>query len=329
MNNSLFASETGATIGNITYKNNTTGQDLGTQKPTGSGENPTGAGDYTASVTITVGGTTYTLTKDYTLSNLFTINNSYPQFSIGTEKYSVTNRAAENETVTLTFTPQYGETLKSLSVKGATTNYSLGNGINKVDDTHYTFSMPAEEVNISEATFGIDENDFVQDGDTYTIKNADGWNYFCLLTNYDTTLDGFNGKTVKLDKDIEVSTMEGMNAHPFKGTFDGQNHTLTFNHEASEDLSAPFHYINGATISNLHVDGTITGDAYADLCAVLHIGYEPDRRCADACYHDITDRDTYNTGKSENRTSELQRRCICSRCGKMVYDTYRCPSFGG
>jgi len=264
-NNSLFASETGATIGNITYRNNTTGVDLGTQKPTGSGENPTGAGDYTASVTINVGGTTYTLTKDYTLSNLFTINNSYPQFSIGTEKYSVTNRAAENETVTLTFTPQYGETLKSLSVKGATTNYSLENGITKVDDTHYTFSMPAEEVSISEATFGIDENDFVQDGDTYTIKNANGWNYFCLLTNYDTTLDGFNGKTVKLDKDIEVSTMEGMSGHPFKGTFDGQNHTLTFNRTAAEDFCAPFHYINGATISNLHVDGTITGDAYECL----------------------------------------------------------------
>lgn len=169
LNNSLFASETGATIGNITYRNNTTGQDLGTQKPTGSGENPTGAGDYTASVTINVGGTTYTLTKDYTLSNLYTINNSYPQFSFGTENYSVTNRAAENETVTLTFTPQYGETLNSLSVKGETTNYSLGNGITKVDDTHYTFLMPAEEVNISEATFGVDENDFVQDGDTYTI----------------------------------------------------------------------------------------------------------------------------------------------------------------
>ncbi|MBQ6025928.1 MAG: leucine-rich repeat protein [Lachnospiraceae bacterium] len=260
LNNSLFASETGATIGNITYRNNTTGEDLGTQKPTGSGEHPTGAGDYTASVTINVGGTTYTLTKDYALSNLFTINNSYPQFSIGTEKYSVTNRAAENETVTLTFTPQYGETLNSLSVKGETTNYSLGNGITKVDDTHYTFLMPAEEVNISEATFGIDENDFVQDGDTYTIKNADGWNYFCLLTNYDTTLDGFNGKTVKLDKDIEVSTMAGTSNHPFKGMFDGQNHTLTFNLTASEDYSAPFHYTDGGTIIiNLHVQGTITG----------------------------------------------------------------------
>ena len=268
LNNSLFASETGATIGNITYRNNTTGVDLGTQKPTGSGENPTGAGDYTASVTINVGGTTYTLTKDYTLSYFYTINNSYPQFSIGTENYSVTNRAAENETVTLTFTPQYGETLNSLSVKGETTNYSLGNGITKVDDTHYTFSMPAEEVNISEATFGIDENDFVQDGDTYTIKNADGWNYFCLLTNYDTTLDGFNGKTVKLDKDIEVSTMAGT-THPFKGTFDGNGKTLTFNRTAEAMYTAPFQNTNGATIRNLHVTGLIEGNSISSLAGLV------------------------------------------------------------
>ena len=56
-----------------------------------------------------------------------------------------------------------------------------------------------------------------------------------------------------------------MSNHPFKGTFDGQNHTLTFNLTASGDFSAPFHYINGATISNLHVDGTITGGTYGSL----------------------------------------------------------------
>ena len=28
---------------------------------------------------------------------------------------------------------------------------------------------------------------------------------------------------------------------------------------------APFHYINGATISNLHVEGTITGGTYESL----------------------------------------------------------------
>lgn len=187
LNNSLFASETGATIGNITYRNNTTGEDLGTQKPTGSGEHPTGAGNYTASVTINVGGTTYTLTKDYTLSNFFTINNSYPQFSIGTEQYSVTNRAAENETVTLTFTSQFGETLESLSVIGETINYSLENGITKVDDTHYTFSMPAETVTIDASfTYNISIDNTIQHGSVTasvgTTENA------TTATNGDTVI---------------------------------------------------------------------------------------------------------------------------------------------
>ena len=59
--------------------------------------------------------------------------------------------------------------------------------------------------------------------------------------------------------------MAGKSGHPFKGTFDGQNYTLTFNRTAAEHLSAPFHYINGATISNLHVEGTITGGTYESL----------------------------------------------------------------
>ena len=63
--------------------------------------------------------------------------------------------------------------------------------------------------------------------------------------------------------------MAGKSGHPFKGTFDGQNHTLTFNRTAAEHLSAPFHYINGATISNLHVEGTITGGNYERLSGLV------------------------------------------------------------
>ena len=215
LNNSLFASETGATIGNITYRNNTTGEDLGTQKPTGSGEHPTGAGDYTASVTINVGGTTYTLTKDYTLSNFYTINNSYPQFSIGTEKYSITNRAAENEIVTITFTPQNGETLKSLSVKGETTNYSLGNGITKVDDTHYTFIMPAETVTIDASfTYNISIDNTIQHGSVTasvgTTENA------TTATNGDTVILNVTPESGYTTKSVSVN---GTAIEPVEGVY--------------------------------------------------------------------------------------------------------------
>ncbi len=77
--------------------------------------------------------------------------------------------------------------------------------------------------------------------------------------------DGFSGKTVKLATSVGSSEMAGTSGHPFKGTFDGQNYTLTFNRTAAEDFCAPFHYINGATISNLHVQGTITGGNYERL----------------------------------------------------------------
>lgn len=49
--------------------------------------------------------------------------------------------------------------------------------------------------------------------------------------------------------------------NPFRGTFDGYGHTLTFNISASERLVAPFRYIYGATIQNLTVAGSNTSTA--------------------------------------------------------------------
>ena len=253
-----FSTETGATKGNITYVNNTTSENLGTAMPSDPGQ-------YTASITITAGGTGYTLTKTYNVYSYAQINNIYPQLNISTDKYASTTAAGANETVTITFTSKFGETLTTLTVTGATTNYSIGSGITSIGNNKYTFTMPAEEVNIG-ATFSISEDDFAETGtNEYTIKTANGWGWFCFTVSYDLAPDGFSGKTVKLGTSVESSEMAGKSGHPFKGTFDGQGNTLTFNLQASEGHSAPFHYINGATISNLHVEGTITGGTYESL----------------------------------------------------------------
>ncbi|MBO7588857.1 MAG: hypothetical protein J6T18_05475, partial [Bacteroidaceae bacterium] len=74
---------------------------------------------------------------------------------------------------------------------------------------------------------------------------------------------------VKLDASIESSEMAGTSGHPFKGTFDGQGNTLTFNLQASEGHSAPFHYTDGATISNLHVTGLIEGNDISSLAGLV------------------------------------------------------------
>ena len=155
--------------------------------------------------------------------------------------------------------------LTGLTVTGATTNYSLGSGITDNGSNTYTFTMPGEDVTIG-ATFSISEDDFAETGENeYTIKTANGWGWFCFVTNYNLAPEGFGGKTVKLAAIVSSSEMAGTFGHPFKGTFDGQNYTLTFNRTAAEDFCAPFHYINGATISNLHVEGTITGGTYENL----------------------------------------------------------------
>ena len=224
---------------------------------------PNAVGDYTARLIVTIGGTNYTLTQSFRVVAYSDINNIYPQFNISTDDYASTTMAGEGQTVTITFTPKFGETLTGVTATGATSGSDIT--LTAAGANTYTFTMPAEGVNIG-ATFSISEDDFAESGtNEYTIKTANGWGWFCFATNYDLAPDGFSGKVVKLAGNVSSSEMAGKSGHPFKGTFDGQNHTLTFNRTAAEHLSAPFHYINGATISNLHVEGTITGGTYENL----------------------------------------------------------------
>ena len=248
-----FTTETGATAGDITYVNNTTNQSLGTSSPHD-------IGAYTASVTITAGGTGYTLTTSYSVGTFCGINTNYPQFTTDKEG----NYALDGETVTLTFTSLYGETLTAVTATGATSGNDIT--LTSTGANTYTFTMPQEEVNIGATISAPDASNFEQTGENeYTIKTANGWGWFCFATNYDLAPYGFGGKVVKLAGNVSSSEMAGKSGHPFKGTFDGQNYTLTFNRTAAEDFCAPFHYINGATISNLHVGGTITGGTYENL----------------------------------------------------------------
>lgn len=99
-----------------------------------------------------------------------------------------------------------------------------------------------------------------------SIATVSEWEAFCEAVN---TGDDFEGETVNLANDIgPVSAMAGTSEHPFSGTFDGKDHTLTFTRTATDaNFTAPFRYIDGATIQNLKVDGTIT-TAY-QFCAGL------------------------------------------------------------
>lgn len=215
---------------------------------------PNTEGNYTARATVAIDGTNYLLTKNFSVIAGYNITNNTPQ------QLSVNKTGAmAGENVTVTFTPKMGESLTTLTVTGDNTSLSLTNGITDNHDNTYTFAMPNEDVTLGATfTFPMDADNFAQDGDTYTIKNADGWDYFCQRIQYDVNLDGFSGKTVELAANISVTTMAGM-VHPFKGTFDGEGKTLTFNRTADAMYTAPFQNTDGATICNLHATGQIEG----------------------------------------------------------------------
>ncbi len=99
------------------------------------------------------------------------------------------------------------------------------------------------------------------------INNKADWDTFAAAVNGGDT---YEGKLVKLADDFDnsgdgeaVTTLVGTNKsstyYPFKGTFDGNGRTLTVNINSTDKNNiGPFRFVNGATIKNLHVAGSIT-----------------------------------------------------------------------
>ncbi len=171
-----FRSETKATIGAFTYIKTDTNENYGTSKPNA-------VGTYTASVTINADNYPYTLQTSYRVTDYHFVYNNYPQFT--TDKSG--NYAGNGQTVTITFTPKFGETLTGVTATGATSGSNIT--LTVAGANTYTFTMPGEDVNIG-ATFSISEDDFAESGtNEYTIKTANGWGWFCFATNYDLAPD--------------------------------------------------------------------------------------------------------------------------------------------
>ena len=140
---------------------------------------------------------------------------------------------------TLDGTPLEGFTVKTLE----SSTYSNGNlTLNFSDD------LTSIEAGKPYIVKGTDNADLV-------IRTAADWNTFAQ--NIANGTDNYQGKLVKLAANISVSTMVGDESHPFKGTFDGCGHTLTFNYTTDADNAAPFQWIMNAVIKNLKVMGEI------------------------------------------------------------------------
>lgn len=96
----------------------------------------------------------------------------------------------------------------------------------------------------------------------FTIRTADDWNKFR------TAVENAKGKydvDAILDADITVNTyVGGGTAAPYRGTFNGNCHTLNVNISRSDGAScAPFSYVGDVTIKDLHVTGKSSGGMHS------------------------------------------------------------------
>lgn len=90
----------------------------------------------------------------------------------------------------------------------------------------------------------------------YIIKNTGNLLWFATQVN-----DGKTDIHGKVAADIDTKAVSkigiGTNDNPYAGTFDGDLHTIKLALTSTENYTALFTYVNGATIKNLNASGTI------------------------------------------------------------------------
>lgn len=91
---------------------------------------------------------------------------------------------------------------------------------------------------------------------TILIKDANEWKVFCKLVNE----KGMTNLNARLDGDVDLGgdIMMLGEGNSYRGTFDGQGHTLKFNwNVGSKSWMAPIKSVTDATIKNLRTEGEI------------------------------------------------------------------------
>ena len=238
-----------------------------------------------APASVTVGTTNaYTLARNSS-GGVVNVTNSYYTQALGTAQGKLAHSITAGEFVAMenagTPTPygisgivSYGVGIKFNDVlyagMGDVVSLNLGytwtdefeaNGFNASagtlggNDNPYTLTMPDEDVLVYT---NINDNPWDGQGTAtspYLISYATQW---YLLAKGVAEGTNYSGIYFRLANDITVTTMVGTDdQHVFSGNFDGYGHKLTLDYNTTADYAAPFRFVDGATIHDLTVDGTI------------------------------------------------------------------------
>ena len=235
---------------------------------------------YTATVQANDGGRpayTITGTEGITVAMAGTANSTYDVS--GLNFYSPGLTLTNDGTTTLYAAS--GDNV-SLNLNGSSTGYSAVPGELTGDDNPYTLAMESSNTIITAHLNYITE-----------IYNIDDWYTFCLAVN---SGHNYSGETVYLMENITDSITSGTTS-AFKGTFDGQGHTITINLTSTDPRCAPFNTVTGTseqnpvTIKNLKVTGIIRT---SHIQTAGFIGYVNSYCTITNCISDVTIVSSYN-----------------------------------
>ena len=113
---------------------------------------------------------------------------------------------------------------------------------------------------LAQPAWAASDNDetVIIDGKTYhVLQNNDDWMYFRSLVE---EAEGLKEVNAIMAEDFTVTSSVGSTDYPFKGTFDGNGHTLNVNIQSGQfNYAAPFPVAKDFTFKNLHVTGTVNG----------------------------------------------------------------------
>ena len=134
--------------------------------------------------------------------------------------------------------------------------------VTPTDATNATFTMPDANVSVTVNIQAIPWAGSGTENAPYIIQYPSQWDLLSENVNSGTS---YSGTYFRLDADINVTTMVGSDANGnespaylFSGNFNGNGHTITFTYSNAVKYTGLFRFIDGATIRNLKVAGTIT-----------------------------------------------------------------------
>lgn len=144
--------------------------------------------------------------------------------------------------------------------------------VNDIDDYTLTLTgLPAAGFYGSYSkTFHVIDGDG-SGGLPFLIDDVASWDLFAQrVNNGETDLYGMLVADINLGDD---QTMVGTSNRQYSGRFDGNGHTLTVHYNTTAEYTAPFRYVRGGRIYNLHTAGTIqTSAKFAGGIVAGHYG---------------------------------------------------------